>query len=93
MEFNYLEVAVVAEEVRALATSAEALAQEIADVVVAAGRRAREGSGTAAAVGEAMDGLEHMVAESARLAASIAVAMEQQQAVVAGLAGDRAGGV
>jgi methyl-accepting chemotaxis protein len=78
-------LAVVAEEVRALAASAENLAQEIADVVVVAGRRAREGSGTAAAVGEAMDGLEHMVAESARLAGAIAVAMEQQQATVGGL--------
>jgi methyl-accepting chemotaxis protein len=78
-------LAVVAEEVRALAASAENLAQEIADVVVVAGRRAREGSGTAAAVGEAMDGLEHMVAESARLAGAIAVAMEEQQATVGGL--------
>jgi methyl-accepting chemotaxis protein len=77
-------LAVVAEEVRALAASAENLAQEIADVVVVAGRRAREGSGTAA-VGEAMDGLEHMVAESARLAGAIAVAMEEQQATVGGL--------
>ncbi|MFH5925940.1 methyl-accepting chemotaxis protein [Roseomonas xinghualingensis] len=78
-------LSVVAEEVRALAASTENLAQEIADVVVVAGRRAREGSGTAAAVGEAMDGLEHMVTESARLAGAIAVAMEQQQATVSGL--------
>ncbi|HEY8611737.1 MAG TPA: methyl-accepting chemotaxis protein [Roseomonas sp.] len=78
-------LSVVAEEVRALAASTENLAQEIADVVLVAGRRAREGSGTAAAVGEAMDGLEHMVTESARLAGAIAVAMEQQQATVGGL--------
>ena len=78
-------LSVVAEEVRALAASTENLAQEIADVVVIAGRRAREGSGTAAAVGEAMDGLEHMVAEGARLSGAIAEAMEQQQATIAGL--------
>ncbi|MBI0536419.1 methyl-accepting chemotaxis protein [Roseomonas sp. KE2513] len=78
-------LSVVAEEVRALAASTENLAQEIADVVLVAGRRAREGSGTAAAVGEAMDGLEHLVAEGARLSGAIAVAMEQQQATIAGL--------
>jgi methyl-accepting chemotaxis protein len=78
-------LSVVAEEVRALAASTENLAQEIADVVLVAGRRAREGSGTAATVGEAMDALETMVAESARLAGAIAVAMEQQQATVGGL--------
>lgn len=78
-------LSVVAEEVRALAASTENLAGEIAEVVLVAGRRAREGSGTAAAVGEAMDGLEHMVTESARLAGAIAVAMEQQQATVGGL--------
>jgi methyl-accepting chemotaxis protein len=75
-------LAVVAEEVRALASSSESLAQEIADVVLIAGRRTREGSGTAAAVGEDMDALEGIVAESARLAGAIAVAMEQQQATV-----------
>lgn len=75
-------LAVVAEEVRALAASSESLAQEIADVVVIAGRRTREGSGTAAAVGEDMDQLEGIVAESARLAGAIAVAMEEQQATV-----------
>ncbi|WP_141563209.1 methyl-accepting chemotaxis protein [Teichococcus rhizosphaerae] len=78
-------LAVVAEEVRALAVSSEQLAQEIADVVLVAGRRTREGSGTAAAVGEDMDTLEHIVAESARLSGVIAVAMEQQQATVAEL--------
>jgi methyl-accepting chemotaxis protein len=78
-------LSVVAEEVRALAASSENLAQEIGDVVEVAGRRAREGSGTAAAVGEAMDGLEHIVAETARLAGAIAVAMEEQQATVGGL--------
>ncbi|ONG46046.1 hypothetical protein BKE38_25790 [Pseudoroseomonas deserti] len=75
-------LAVVAEEVRALATSSESLAQEIADVVLIAGRRTREGSGTAAAVGEDMDALERLVAEGARLSGAIAVAMEQQQATV-----------
>jgi methyl-accepting chemotaxis protein len=75
-------LAVVAEEVRALAASSEGLAQEIADVVLVAGRRTREGSGTAAAVGEAMDELETLVTESARLAGAIAVAMEEQQATV-----------
>ncbi len=78
-------LAVVAEEVRALAANTEALAQEIADVVLAAGRRAREGAGTAAAVGEAMDGFERSTRESARLAAAIAVAMEEQQVTVASL--------
>lgn len=78
-------LAVVAEEVRALAANSEALAQEIADVVLLAGRRAREGAGTAAAVGEAMDGLETLSSESARLAAGIAVAMEEQQATMASL--------
>ncbi len=75
-------LSVVAEEVRALAANTEALAQEIADVVVVSGRRAREGSGTAAEVGGAMDRLERLVAETARLSHSIAVAMEQQQAMV-----------
>jgi len=75
-------LAVVAEEVRALAASTENLAQEIADVVHVAGRRTREGSGTAAAVGYAMDELERIVTDSARLAGAIAVAMEQQQATV-----------
>jgi methyl-accepting chemotaxis protein len=78
-------LAVVAEEVRALAASSESLAQEIADVVLVAGRRTREGSGTAAAVGEAMDELERLVTESARLAGAIAVAMEEQQATVASI--------
>lgn len=78
-------LAVVAEEVRALAANTEALAQEIADVVLAAGRRTREGAGTAAAVGEAMDGFERLTGESARLAAAIAVAMEEQQTTVASL--------
>jgi methyl-accepting chemotaxis protein len=78
-------LAVVAEEVRALAANSEALAQEIADVVLLAGRRTREGAGTAAAVGEAMDGLEALSGESARLAAGIAVAMEEQQATMASL--------
>jgi methyl-accepting chemotaxis protein len=78
-------LAVVAEEVRALAANTEALAQEIADVVLAAGRRTREGAGTAAAVGEAMDGFERLTGESARLAAAIAVAMEEQQVTVASL--------
>jgi len=79
-------LAVVAEEVRALAASSETLAQEIADVVLVAGRRTRQGSGTAAAVGEAMDELESLVTESARLAGAIAVAMEEQQATVASIA-------
>lgn len=78
-------LAVVAEEVRALAANTEALAQEIADVVLAAGRRTREGAGTAAAVGVAMDGFEQLTGESARLAAAIAVAMEEQQVTVASL--------
>jgi methyl-accepting chemotaxis protein len=78
-------LAVVAEEVRSLAASTEALAQEIADVVELAGRRTREGAGTAAAVGEAMDGLESLTTETARLASAIAVALEEQQTTIAGL--------
>ena len=76
-------LAVVAEEVRQLATNTEQLAQEIADVVHLAGGRAREGSQTAGDVGRAMDRLEGLVGESARLAGSIAVAIEQQQVTVA----------
>ncbi|WP_158292190.1 methyl-accepting chemotaxis protein [Paracraurococcus ruber] len=75
-------LAVVAEEVRALAANTENLAQEIADVVVVSGRRTREGSQTASEVGMAMDSLEQLVVETARLAGSIAVAMEEQQATV-----------
>ncbi|MBY0337173.1 MAG: methyl-accepting chemotaxis protein [Acetobacteraceae bacterium] len=78
-------LAVVAEEVRSLAASTEGLAQEIADVVELAGRRTREGAGTAAAVGEAMDDLERLTNETARLAAAIAVAIEEQQATIASL--------
>jgi methyl-accepting chemotaxis protein len=78
-------LSVVAEEVRALAANTETLAQEIADVVLMAGRRAREGAGVAAAVGESMDLLEALVSESARLAGAIAVAMEEQQATVGSL--------
>jgi len=78
-------LSVVAEEVRALAASTEALAQEIADVVLMAGRRAREGAGVAAAVGETMDALETLMNDSARMAAAIAVAMEEQQTVVGSL--------
>jgi methyl-accepting chemotaxis protein len=78
-------LAVVAEEVRALAASTETLAQEIAGVVLVAGRRTREGSRTAADVGAAMDSLGRLVAETARLAGSIAIAMEQQQATVSSI--------
>lgn len=78
-------LAVVAEEVRQLAASTEALAQEIADVVLQAGRRTREGAGAAAAVGASMDDFERLTEETARLAASIAVAMEEQQATIASL--------
>ena len=78
-------LSVVAEEVRSLAANTETLAQEIADVVLMAGRRAREGAGVAAAVGESMDQLEALVSESARLAGAIAVAMEEQQATVGSL--------
>lgn len=78
-------LAVVAEEVRALAASTETLAQEIAGVVLVAGRRTREGSRTAADVGTAMDSLGRLVAETARLAGSIAIAMEQQQATVSSI--------
>jgi methyl-accepting chemotaxis protein len=75
-------LAVVAEEVRTLAANTETLAQEIADVVLVSGRRTREGSQTAGDVGTAMDSLEGLVAETARLAGSIAVAMDEQQATV-----------
>jgi methyl-accepting chemotaxis protein len=75
-------LAVVAEEVRALAANTETLAQEIADVVVVSGRRTREGSQAAETVGAAMDELGRLVAETARLAGSIAIAMEEQQATV-----------
>ncbi len=78
-------LSVVAEEVRALAANTETLAQEIADVVLLAGRRTREGAGVAAAVGESMDQLEALVSESARLAGAIAVAMEEQQATIGSL--------
>ena len=83
-------LAVVAEEVRSLAANTENLAQEIADVVVVSGRRTREGSQTANDVGAAMDSLEQLVVETARLAGSIAVAMEQQQATVSSI-NDRVG--
>ncbi len=76
-------LAVVAEEVRSLAVSSEGLAQEISEVVLLAGRRSRQGSGTAAAVGAAMDELETLVNDSARLSGATAIAMEQQQAMVA----------
>ncbi|WP_458094137.1 methyl-accepting chemotaxis protein [Roseomonas sp. WA12] len=79
-------LAVVAEEVRALAVNTEALAQEIADVVVQAGIRAREGRRGAAAVGTSMDELERLVGESARLSGATAIAMEQQEATVTGIA-------
>jgi methyl-accepting chemotaxis protein len=79
-------LAVVAEEVRALAVNTEALAQEIADVVVQAGTRAREGRQGAAAVGTAMDELERLVGESARLSGATAIAMEQQEVTVTGIA-------
>ena len=76
-------LAVVAEEVRQLATSTEQLAQEIADVVHLAAGRVREGSQTAGDVGKAIDKLEKLVSESARLVGGIAVAVEQQQVTVA----------
>ncbi|MCR0983033.1 methyl-accepting chemotaxis protein [Roseomonas populi] len=79
-------LSVVAEEVRALAVNTEALAQEIADAVVRAGTRAREGRQGAAAVGEAMDELERLVGESARLSGATAIAMEQQEATVGSIA-------
>ena len=78
-------LSVVAEELRALAANTVTLAQEIADVVLASGRRTREGAGVAAAVGESMDQLEELVSESARLSGAIAVAMEEQQATVGSL--------
>jgi len=78
-------LSVVAEEVRSLAANTETLAQEIADVVLLAGRRTREGAGVAAAVGESMDQLEALVSTSARLAGAIAVAMEEQQVTVGSL--------
>lgn len=80
-------LAVVAEEVRALAVNTEALAQEISDVVVQAGARAREGGQSASAVGTAMDELEQLIDDSARLSGATAIAMEQQQATVASIAG------
>jgi methyl-accepting chemotaxis protein len=80
-------LAVVAEEVRALAVNTEALAQEISDVVVQAGARAREGGQSATAVGTAMDELEQLIGESARLSGATAIAMEQQQATVSSIAG------
>jgi methyl-accepting chemotaxis protein len=79
-------LAVVAEEVRMLAANTEALAQEIADVVVQAGIRAREGRQSAAAVGTDMDELERVVGESARLSGATAIAMEQQEATVSSIA-------
>jgi methyl-accepting chemotaxis protein len=79
-------LAVVAEEVRMLAANTETLAQEIADVVVQAGIRAREGRQSAAAVGTDMDELERVVGESARLSGATAIAMEQQEATVSSIA-------
>ncbi|SHJ80821.1 Methyl-accepting chemotaxis protein [Roseomonas rosea] len=79
-------LAVVAEEVRALSVNTENLAQEIADVVVQAGTRAREGRQGAATVGAAMDELERVVGESARLSGATAIAMEQQEATVTSIA-------
>jgi methyl-accepting chemotaxis protein len=78
-------LAVVAEEVRALAVNTEALAQEIGDVVLQAGARAREGGQSATAVGAAMDELERLVGESARLSGATAIAMEQQQVTVSSI--------
>ncbi|MFC7555608.1 methyl-accepting chemotaxis protein [Pseudoroseomonas wenyumeiae] len=78
-------LAVVAEEVRALAVNTEALAQEIGEVVLQAGARAREGGQSATTVGTAMDELERLVGESARLSGATAIAMEQQQATVSSI--------
>jgi methyl-accepting chemotaxis protein len=78
-------LAVVAEEVRALAVNTEALAQEIGEVVLQAGARAREGGQSAATVGTAMDELEQLVGESARLSGATAIAMEQQQVTVSSI--------
>jgi len=80
-------LAVVAEEVRALAVNTEALAQEISDVVVQAGARAREGGQSAGDVGTAMDELQRLMDESARLSGATAIAMEEQQATVSTIAG------
>jgi methyl-accepting chemotaxis protein len=55
--------------------------------VLQAGGRAREGAQTATTVGGAMDRLEELVGESARLAGVTAIAMEQQQATVESIAG------
>jgi methyl-accepting chemotaxis protein len=63
------------------------LAQEISDVVVQAGARAREGGQSATAVGTAMDELEQLIGESARLSGATAIAMEQQQVTVSSIAG------
>jgi methyl-accepting chemotaxis protein len=80
-------LAVVAEEVRALAVNTEALAQEISDVVVQAGARAREGGQSAGDVGTAMNELQRLMDESARLSGATAIAMEEQQATVSSIAG------
>jgi methyl-accepting chemotaxis protein len=83
-------LAVVAEAVRQLAASTETLASEMAEVVRGAGQRSREGGRAAESVGASVDRLEGLVAESARLAANIAAATEQQQARVQQL-GERVG--
>jgi methyl-accepting chemotaxis protein len=78
---------VVAEEVGKLAESSAALATEIATQVRNAIRHAEHGVGAASLVNDSIQKIAASVAESDRLARSIAAAMEQQQSNVAEING------
>jgi methyl-accepting chemotaxis protein len=68
----------VAMEARALAGRSEALAIEIAETVDGLGRKARDAARTARGIVDTADRMETLVAETARLAGSVAVDMAQQ---------------
>jgi methyl-accepting chemotaxis protein len=76
---------VVAEEVGKLADSSAQLATEIAAQIRNAIQQAEHGVAAAARVNDSIEIMATSVAESDRLAQSIAAAMEQQQANVAGI--------
>jgi methyl-accepting chemotaxis protein len=78
---------VVAEEVGKLADSSAALATEIASQIQDAIRQAQHGVASASLVNDSIQMIAAGVAESDRLARSIATAMEQQQTNVAEING------